>query len=89
MDSKRYVSMVSEIEEIVSVFSDVEGGAWFLAIFCELLQDMVDMAAFDAARRGIEKLYEVAEANKSIDYQNREVVGVFLFLLTERILGVD
>lgn len=85
MNSSQYTIIVSEISGIADVFSDVGGGRWCLAIFCELLQELIISGEWKAARMGIEKLYEATESKCEINYESEDAVRAFVFALSESI----
>lgn len=85
MNNSQYTIMVSEISEIADVFSDVGGGRWCLAIFCELLQELIISGEWKVARMGIKKLYEAAESKCEINYESEDAVRAFVFALSESI----
>ena len=49
--------MVSEIEVIVSVFADVEGGMWLLVRFCKWFQTLADEGAWNTVQMELKKMY--------------------------------
>lgn len=56
-----YENMVSDGAEILSVFSDMNGGLWALAMLCELLQEMCSAKNWHGAEIVRRKMYQVAE----------------------------
>lgn len=87
MNSCQYTCMISEIEGIVSVFADVEGGLWFLAIFSEMLQGMLNIEAHDSAQLSINELYRAAGMEAEMRYMDRDKIKCFPILLTESIIN--
>lgn len=56
----QYEIILNQASEIADMFLDMDGGSFFLALICELLQELIVANNFAGATIIIGKLYEVS-----------------------------
>lgn len=61
LTAKQYETAVSNAAEISQVLLDMEGGKYVLALFSELVQELLDEGNIPGATSVVRKLYEAAE----------------------------
>ena len=59
--AKQYEMVVSNASEISQVLLDMEGGKYVLAMFSELVQELLDEGNTSGAASVVRKIYEAAE----------------------------
>ena len=59
--AKQYKMVVSNASEISQALLDMEGGTYVLAMFSELLQELLDEGNISGAASVVRKIYEAAE----------------------------
>ena len=59
--AKQYETAVNNVAEISQVLLDMEGGKYVLALFSELVQELLDEGNIPGATSVVRKLYEAAE----------------------------
>lgn len=75
LTSKQYETAVNNVAEISQVLLDMEGGKYVLAMFSELVQELLNERNLSGAALAVQKLYEAAEvpiARGSLDKNNAE-----------------
>ena len=76
--------MVSDAVAIADVFFDLTGGKWILALFCEILEELLTTDNISGAATAIQKLYEVAEQPLSwVDQMDAEHSVLFANILKD------
>lgn len=80
-----YEQMVLEVAEIISFFSDLDGGLWMLAILCELLMEMCSAQSWQAAQIIRRKMYQVAEVVFEEERGGNEELLQFAKIITEAV----
>lgn len=61
LTAKQYETAVNNAAEISQVLLDMEGGKYVLALFSELVQELLDEGNTSGATSVVRKLYEAAE----------------------------
>lgn len=77
--------MLSEIADIISVFTDLNGGLWSLAILCELLSEMCSTQNWQAAEIIQRKMYQAAEVAYKDEKVDAEELLQFVEIITEEV----
>lgn len=61
LPAKQYETAVNNVAEISQVLLDMEGGKYVLALFSELMQELLDEGNISGATSVVRKLYGAAE----------------------------
>lgn len=77
--------MLSEIADIISVFTDLNGGLWSLAILCELLSETCSIQNWQAAEIIRRKMYQAAEVAYKDEKVDAEELLQFVEIITEEV----
>ena len=80
---------VSNVTDIFSVFQNVSGGTWALAILCELLQEMINAENWRAAEIVVREMHQVAEVDLPDVPMDQSAVQAFYTLLTDCIIEME
>lgn len=84
MNTNRYAAMVDDVTTIAAFFSDLTGGKWALALFCETLDEFLAADNIAGAAVVISKLYEAADHPLTwADQINTEEVSLFVDTLED------
>lgn len=67
LTAKQYETAVNNVAEISQVLLDMEGGKYVLALFSELLQELLDEGNISGATSVVQKLYRAAEVPFELD----------------------
>lgn len=78
-----YENMVADSAEILSVFSDMDGGLWALAILSELLQEMCSAENWQAAETVRREMYQAAEVESSSGRIDHDALKRFSEIIIE------
>lgn len=78
-----YENVVSDGAEILSVFSDMNGELWALAILCELLQEMCSAKNWQGAKVIKRKMYQVAEVKCKDEEMDDDALIQFAEIMVE------
>lgn len=78
----RYEQLLSDINEIISVFRDMEGGLFILAILAEILTDLLGVNDSDGCLMIIQKLYEVTSVPMDEECTNEDAL-LFVEILAD------
>lgn len=76
---------LSEIADIISVFTDLNGGLWSLAILCELLSEMCSTQNWQAAEIIRRKMYQAAEVAYKDEKVGAEELLQFVEIIAEEV----
>lgn len=77
--------ILSEIADIISVFTDLDGGLWSLTILCELLSEMCNTQNWQAAEIIRRKMYQAAEVTYKDEKVDAEELLQFVEIITEEV----
>lgn len=67
LPAKQYETAVNTVAEISQVLLDMEGGKYVLALFSELMQELLDEGNISGATSVVRKLYGAAEVPFELD----------------------
>ncbi len=81
--AKQYETAVSNAADISQVLLDMEGGKYVLALFNELVQELLDAGNIPGATLVVRKLYEAAEVPIEQDTlsENNNAAWIMLFAI--------
>lgn len=77
----RYEQLLCDVNEIVSVFRDMEGGLFILAILAEILTDLLGANDSDGCLTIIQKLHEVTSVPMDKEYTDDDILLVTGFFV--------
>mgnify|MGYP001025306109 FL=1 len=83
---KQYETVVNNATEISQVLLDMEGGKYILALFSELLQELLNEGNISGATSVVRKLHGVAEVPFELDALDESNTTAWIVLFPE-ILG--
>lgn len=86
LTAKQYEIAVNSVAEISQVLLDMEGGKYVLALFSELVQELLDERNISGATSVVRKLYGAAEIPFQLDALDESNTTAWIVSFSE-ILG--
>ena len=81
--AKQYETAVNNATEISQVLLDMEGGKYVLALFSELLQELLDEGNISGATSIVRKLHGAAEVPLELDALDDSNITVWIVPFSE------
>lgn len=83
LTAKQYEISVNNAAEISQILLDMEGGKYVLAMFSELLQELLDEGNISGSTSVVRKLYEAAEISIGQDKLSESNATAWVMLFAE------
>ena len=81
--AKQYETVVNSAAEISQVLLDMEGGKYVLAMFSELVRELLNEENFAGATLAVRKLHETTEVPLELDTLAEENTTAWILLFAE------
>ena len=88
LTAKQYEIAVNNVAEISQVLLDMEGGKYVLAMFSELVQELLKEGNVSGATLVARKLYEATEVPLELDELDESNAVAWIVLFSETLSGV-
>jgi hypothetical protein len=86
--AKQYETAVNNAAEISQVLLDMEGGKYVLALFSELLQELLDEGNISGATSIVRKLHGAAEVPFELDALDESNITAWIVPFSEILGGI-
>lgn len=88
LTAKQYEIAVNNVAEISQVLLDMEGGKYVLALFSELVQELLDKGNISGATSVVHKLYGAAEVPFELDALDESNTAAWVVPFSEILGGI-
>lgn len=88
LTARQYETAVNNADEISQVLLDMDGGKYILAMFSELVQELLTEGSISGATSVARKLHDVAEVPFKLDALNESNTVAWIVPFSETLDGI-